>query len=101
MRPGEIVALYGLIGCGAGDVIRALYGIAGADAGDVRVDGQVVSLGTPADAVARGMSMLPANRKIQGVFASKSIAFNISSANLQPAQPVRGLDGPVAGAVGR
>jgi rhamnose transport system ATP-binding protein len=63
-------------------VIRALYGIAAADAGDVRVDGQVVSLGTPADAVARGMSMLPANRKVQGVFASKSIAFNISSANL-------------------
>jgi rhamnose transport system ATP-binding protein len=28
------------------------------------------------------MSMLPANRKIQGVFATKSIAFNISSANL-------------------
>ena len=82
VRPGEIVALYGLIGCGAGDVIRALYGIAGADSGDVRVNGQVVSLGTPADAVARGMSMLPANRKVQGVFGSKSIAFNISSANL-------------------
>jgi rhamnose transport system ATP-binding protein len=82
VRPGEIVALYGLIGCGAGDVIRALYGIAGADSGDVRVNGQVVSLGTPADAVGQGMSMLPANRKIQGVFATKSIAFNISSANL-------------------
>ena len=82
VRPGEIVALYGLIGCGAGDVIRALYGIAGADAGEVRVNGQVASLGTPADAVARGMSMLPANRKVQGVFGSKSIAFNISSANL-------------------
>ncbi len=82
VRPGEIVALYGLIGCGAGDVIRALYGIAGADSGDVRINGQVVSLGAPADAVAQGMSMLPANRKIQGVFGSKSIAFNISSANL-------------------
>ena len=82
VRPGEIVALYGLIGCGAGDVIRALYGIASADSGDVRVNGQVVSLGAPADAVAQGISMLPANRKIQGVFGSKSIAFNISSANL-------------------
>ena len=101
VRPGEIVALYGLIGCGAGDVIRALYGIAGADSGDVRVNGQVVSLGTPADAVARGMSMLPANRKVQGVFGSKSIAFNISSANLRAAQQVRDLDGPLARAVGR
>ena len=48
----------------------------------MRVNGQVVSLGTPADAVAQGISMLPANRKVQGVFGSKSIAFNISSANL-------------------
>jgi len=83
VRPGEIVALYGLIGCGAGDVIRALYGIAGADSGVVRVEGAQVSVGSPADAVDHGMSMLPANRKVQGVFGTKSIAFNISSGNLQ------------------
>ncbi len=82
VRPGEIIALYGLIGCGAGDVIRALFGIASADTGTVRVNGAQVDLAAPADAVANGISMLPANRKVQGVFASKSIAFNISSANL-------------------
>jgi rhamnose transport system ATP-binding protein len=82
VRPGEIVALYGLIGCGAGDVIRALFGITSADTGTVRVNGSQVDVATPADAVANGISMLPANRKVQGVFATKSIAFNISSANL-------------------
>jgi rhamnose transport system ATP-binding protein len=82
VRPGEIVALYGLIGCGAGDVIRALFGITSADTGTMRVNGSQVDVATPADAVANGISMLPANRKVQGVFATKSIAFNISSANL-------------------
>ncbi|MGB9376684.1 MAG: sugar ABC transporter ATP-binding protein [Mycobacteriales bacterium] len=82
VRPGEIVALYGLIGSGAGDVVRALFGIAPADSGVVRIAGEDVTLGSPADAVAKGISMLPGNRKVQGVFGSKSIAFNISSAHL-------------------
>jgi rhamnose transport system ATP-binding protein len=83
VRPGEIVALYGLIGSGAGDVVRALFGIAPADSGDVRIAGNAVTLHSPAAAVANGISMLPGNRKVQGVFGSKSIAFNISSAHLR------------------
>jgi len=83
IRPGEIVALYGLIGSGAGDVVRALFGIDPADSGVVRIAGKEVSLRSPADAVGHGISMLPANRKVQGVFGTKSIAFNISSGHLK------------------
>jgi rhamnose transport system ATP-binding protein len=83
IRPGEIVAMYGLIGSGAADVARALFGIDPADAGQVTVDGKDVVLASPADAVRNGISMLPANRKVQGVFGPKSIAFNISSGHLR------------------
>ncbi len=83
IRPGEILALYGLIGSGAADVARALFGIDPADAGQVTVSGQDVVLSSPADAVRSGISMLPANRKVQGVFGPKSIAFNISSGHLR------------------
>jgi rhamnose transport system ATP-binding protein len=83
IRAGEIVALYGLIGSGAGDVIRALFGIDPSDSGSVRIGGSDVSLRSPADAVGHGISMLPANRKVQGVFGTKSIAFNISSGHLR------------------
>jgi rhamnose transport system ATP-binding protein len=83
IRPGEIVAMYGLIGSGAADVARALFGIDPADAGQVTVDGKDVALASPADAVRNGISMLPANRKVQGVFGPKSIAFNISSGHLK------------------
>ena len=82
VAPGEIVAMYGLIGSGAADVARALYGVDPADSGDVVVDGRPVRLRAPSDAVACGISMLPANRKVQGVFGPKSIAFNISSGHL-------------------
>jgi rhamnose transport system ATP-binding protein len=83
IRPGEILALYGLIGSGAADVARALFGIDPADAGQIAVNGQPVVLASPADAVRSGISMLPANRKVQGVFGPKSIAFNISSGHLR------------------
>ena len=83
VRPGEIVALYGLVGSGAGDVVRALFGIDAADSGTVRIAGEMATLNSPADAVSHGISMLPGNRKVQGVFGSKSIAFNISSAHLR------------------
>jgi rhamnose transport system ATP-binding protein len=83
IRPGEIVAMYGLIGSGSADVARALFGIDPADDGNVAVNGATVRLASPADAVRNGISMLPANRKVQGVFGPKSIAFNISSGHLK------------------
>jgi rhamnose transport system ATP-binding protein len=83
VRPAEVVALYGLVGSGTGAIARALYGVNPADAGTVQVDGRAVRLHSPQDAAAAGIAMLPGNRKQQGVFANKSIAFNISSAHLR------------------
>ncbi|HLU56191.1 MAG TPA: sugar ABC transporter ATP-binding protein [Pseudonocardia sp.] len=83
VRKGEVVALYGLIGSGTGAIARALYGITPADEGTIRIDGEEVRLSSPQDAAAAGIAMLPGNRKQQGVFANKSIAFNISSAHLR------------------
>jgi rhamnose transport system ATP-binding protein len=83
VRSGEVVALYGLIGSGAGDIARSLYGIETASAGTISRNGRVVQLRDPIDAVRHGIAMLPANRKLQGVFSPQSIAFNISSAHLK------------------
>ncbi len=83
VRPAEVVALYGLVGSGTDAIARALYGVNPADAGTVQVDGRAARLQSPQDAAAAGIAMLPGNRKQQGVFANKSIAFNISSAHLR------------------
>ncbi|HEX6446263.1 MAG TPA: sugar ABC transporter ATP-binding protein [Streptosporangiales bacterium] len=83
VRAGEIVALYGLVGSGAGDVARALFGIDPAERGTVRVNGRDALAHDPVQALRSGISMLPGNRKQQGVFASKSVAFNIASAHLR------------------
>ncbi|MEQ7009817.1 sugar ABC transporter ATP-binding protein [Actinopolymorpha sp. B17G11] len=80
---GEIVALYGLVGSGTGDIARSLFGVDPADEGEVAVAGRVVRLKSPRAAARAGIAMLPGNRSVQGMFASKSIAFNLSSAHLR------------------
>jgi len=82
VRPGEVVAVYGLIGSGTGPLARALYGIDPADTGTIKLDGRPVTLRTPQAAARTGIALLPGNRKAQGVFGIKSIAFNISVAHL-------------------
>jgi rhamnose transport system ATP-binding protein len=82
VRPGEVVAVYGLIGSGTGPLARALYGIDPADTGTITLDGRPVRLPTPQAAARTGIALLPGNRKAQGVFGIKSIAFNISVAHL-------------------
>ncbi|MGH3486346.1 MAG: sugar ABC transporter ATP-binding protein [Actinopolymorphaceae bacterium] len=80
---GEVVALYGLVGSGTGDIARALFGVDPADEGEIVVDGRVVRLKSPRVAARIGIAMLPGNRSVQGMFATKSIAFNLSSAHLR------------------
>jgi rhamnose transport system ATP-binding protein len=89
VRPSEVVALYGLIGSGTGPLARALFGIDPADAGTIRVNGAPVTLSRPQQAVRTGIALLPGNRKIQGVFGIKSIAFNISVAHLNLLRKLR------------
>ena len=60
-----------------------------------------VRLHSPRDAAAAGIAMLPGNRKQQGVFANKSIAFNISSAHLRAPGQAGLLVRPAPGAFDR
>ncbi|SMD11124.1 sugar ABC transporter ATP-binding protein [Kibdelosporangium aridum] len=68
VRLGEVVSLFGLVGSGTGSIARAVYGIEPADSGTVRT-GQT--------------AMLPGDRSRQGVFATKTVGFNISIASLK------------------
>jgi D-xylose transport system ATP-binding protein len=55
VRPGEIMALVGDNGAGKSTLVKTLSGAGVADAGTIRVDGQLVSIGSPQDAVSAGI----------------------------------------------
>jgi simple sugar transport system ATP-binding protein len=77
IRPGEILGLAGLLGSGRTEVARLLFGLDRADAGEIRVDGQPVTLGDPAQAIAHHLAFCPEERKTEGIVEDLSIRDNI------------------------
>ena len=82
VRPGEVVTLYGLIGSGAAEIAETVYGMRRATTGRILLDGKPVAPSSPRAAKRLGIALLPANRKLQGLFGFQSIAFNISAGHL-------------------
>jgi simple sugar transport system ATP-binding protein len=58
IRPGEIHALLGENGAGKSTLMNVLYGLAVPDEGEILLDGTVVHIKGPNDAIARGISMV-------------------------------------------
>jgi ABC-type uncharacterized transport system ATPase subunit len=58
VRPGEIHAMLGENGAGKSTLMNILYGLATPDSGEILLDGSVVRISGPSDAIARGISMV-------------------------------------------
>jgi ribose transport system ATP-binding protein len=96
LRHGEVLGIGGLVGAGRSELARLVYGADAVDAGTMELDGAPYAPRRPADAVAAGFGLVPEERRADGLVLTKSVAFNLTLADLgrivrSPALPL--IDG--------
>ncbi len=83
VRRGEILALTGLVGAGRTETVRLLFGADPREAGEIRLDGRLLAIRSPSDAIAAGIGLLTEDRKMQGLVLGHSVRENFGLPNLE------------------
>ena len=78
LHEGEVLGLAGLVGSGKTELARALFGIDKLQTGEILINGSSERNLTPQKAVGLGISLVPEDRKLQGLVLHLSIKKNIS-----------------------
>ena len=78
VHAGEIFGLFGLVGAGRTELLRLLGGLERSSAGSVDLQGQVLRLRSPRDAIDAGILLCPEDRKKEGIMPLSSVAENIN-----------------------
>lgn len=84
LRPGRILGIGALEGMGQRELFLSLFGLAETAGGEIFVRGRPVSLRSPTDAIASGIgiSLVPEDRKTEGLFLALDGAENASMPQL-------------------
>ncbi|HLL49470.1 MAG TPA: sugar ABC transporter ATP-binding protein, partial [Thermomicrobiales bacterium] len=77
LYPGEILGLAGLLGSGRTELARAIFGIDRVDSGEILIRGKQVDIGNPEEAITAGVSLVPEDRRTQGLVLDHSVKNNL------------------------
>jgi D-xylose transport system ATP-binding protein len=84
LRKGEILGIAGLMGSGRTELVMTLFGEYGKiTQGTMKLEGQKVNIKNGNDAMMKGISLVPEDRKHHGLVLMQSILKNISLPNLE------------------
>ena len=78
LRQGEIVGLAGMVGSGRTELARALFGADPLTSGSIKINGENAYLKNPFEAIKKKISLVPEDRKEQGLFTELPIRNNIT-----------------------
>ena len=83
LHRGEVLGIGGLVGSGRSELVRLIYGADRVDSGAMTIDGAPFAPRNSTEAYRAGIGLVPEERRAEGLLLNKSIAFNLSLANLK------------------
>jgi ribose transport system ATP-binding protein len=84
---GEIVGLAGMPNAGADVTLQAIFGLRPGVVCDIRVSGVPTVIGSPRQAMAKGIAYLPSDRLRDCAFRGLSVTENLGSASMRHVAP--------------
>ncbi|BAN26631.1 sugar ABC transporter ATP-binding protein [Caballeronia insecticola] len=78
VHKGEVHGLAGLIGSGRTEILQTIFGLLPLESGSIDLDGQPFAARRPADAIERGIALVPEDRHVQGLVLDHSIERNLT-----------------------
>jgi ribose transport system ATP-binding protein len=82
LHRGEVLGFAGLMGAGRTEVARAIVGADPITAGELIINGNPVTVKSPAQAAAHGIGYLSEDRKGLGLLLGQPVSFNIAISSL-------------------
>lgn len=83
LNEGEVLGIFGLMGAGRTELFESLFGLSGKkNRPELFIQGEKVSIHSPADAVNAGLAMVSEDRKKDGILPQLSVKKNISITTL-------------------
>lgn len=83
LQKGEILGVAGLVGSGRTELVRLIFGVDQPESGTMIFEDRAYSPRSPAEAVQLGVGFVPEERRAEGLFAGKSVAYNLASASFR------------------
>ena len=87
-RPGEILGLAGMMGCGSSELLLSVFGAwKGRTEGRLEIDGKPARIRSPIEAMRSGMALLTEDRKRDGLWLDESVEANLTAPILDEVAP--------------
>ncbi len=82
VKRGEILGVAGLMGAGRTELMEGVFGVTRSHGGTIAIDGKIVKIKSPSDAIQGGMALLTEDRKLTGLYLNASVRENMFIANI-------------------
>ncbi|MFA5469068.1 MAG: sugar ABC transporter ATP-binding protein [Sphaerochaetaceae bacterium] len=83
LHKGEILGVAGLMGAGRTEMARALFGADQKDGGEILLEGEIIQIKSPSDAIRYGIGYLTEDRKRDGLTLGLNVKENITLASIK------------------